>query len=78
VEVQPVEEEIEESSQNCSDSEDSSSSQSTSTVEAEDIESDLENLEEHYYSDLRQYTAVLERFLSLPTAWPLARLIVLK
>ena len=48
VEVQPVEEEMEESSPNCSDSEASSSSQSTSTVEAEDVESDLEDLEEHY------------------------------
>ena len=91
----------EESSQNCSDSEDSSSSQSSSTTEAEDIESDLESLEEHYYSDLRGYTATLERdfsqhlnrqqlnnqewnfhggregiqrFLTLPTTWPLARL----
>ena len=91
----------EESSQNCSDSEDSSSSQSSSTTEAEDIESDLESLEEHYYSDLRRYTATLERdfsqhlnrqqlnnqewnfhggregiqrFLTLPTTWPLARL----
>ena len=36
--------EIEESSQNCSDSEDSSGSQSSSTVESEDIESDLEVL----------------------------------
>ena len=73
----------------------------SSTVEAEDIESDLESLEEHYYSHLRQYSATLERdfpahyttqqlnaqewdfdgdregiprFLSLPTTWPLARL----
>ena len=60
-EAQPVEEVKEESSQNCSDSEDSSGSQSSSTVEAEDIESDLESLEEHYYSDLRQYSATLER-----------------
>ena len=43
------------------DSEDSSGSQSASTVEAEDIESDLESLEEHYYSNLRQYSATLER-----------------
>ena len=56
-----MEDVIEESSQNCSDSEDSSGSQSSSTVEAEDIESDLESLEEHYYSDLRQYSATLER-----------------
>ena len=35
----------EESSQNCCDSEDSSGLQSASTVEAEDIESDLESLE---------------------------------
>ena len=101
IETQPVEEVKEESSQNCSDSEDSSSSQSSSTTEAEDIESDLESLEEHYYSDLRGYTATLERdfsqhlnrqqlnnqewnfhggregiqrFLTLPTTWPLARL----
>ena len=101
IEAQPVEEVKEESSQNCSDSEDSSDSQSSSTAEAEDIESDLESLEEHYYSDLRQYSATLERdfsahftnqqlntqewnfhggregiqrFLSLPTTWPLARL----
>ena len=101
IEIQPVEEAKEESSQNCSDSEDSSSSQSSSTTEAEDIESDLESLEEHYYSDLRGYTATLERdfsqhlnrqqlnsqewnfhggregiqrFLTLPTTWPLARL----
>ena len=96
-----MEEVKEESSQNCSDSEDSSSSQSSSTTEAENIESDLESLEEHYYSDLRRYTATLERdfsqhlngqqlnnqewnfhggregiqrFLTLPTTWPLARL----
>ena len=96
-----MEEVKEESSQNCSDSEDSSSSQSSSTAEAEDIEGDLESLEEHYYSDLRRYSATLERdfssqftsqqlntqewnfhggregiqrFLTLPTTWPLARL----
>ena len=101
IEAQPLEEVKEESSQNCSDSEDLSSSQSSSTTEAEDIESDLESLEEHYYSDLRRYTATLERdfsehlnsqqlnnqewnfhggpegiqrFLTLPTTWPLARL----
>ena len=72
-----------------------------STVEAEDVESDLEDLEEHYYFNLRRYSAFLERdrprhyttqqlnaqewafpgrrdglerFLSLPTTWPLARL----
>ena len=100
VEVQQVEEQVEESSPNCSDSEASSSSQSTSTVEAEDVESDLEDLEEHYYSNLRRYSAFLERdrprhyttqqlnaqewvfpggrdglerFLSLPATWPLAR-----
>ena len=100
-EEQPVEEEKEESCQDCSDSEGSSSSHSSGATEAEDIESDLESLEEHYYSDLRQYTANLElafskqlnrqqlnnqewdfnggregiqRFLTLPTTWPLARL----
>ena len=35
--------------------------QSTSTVEAEDVESDLEDLEEHYYSNLRRYSAILDR-----------------
>ena len=63
-EVQPVEEVKEESCQDCSDSEDSSSSQSSSTTEADDIESDLESLEEHYYSDLRRYTANLESAFS--------------
>ena len=75
--------------------------QSTSTVNAEDVESDLEDLEEHYYSNLRRYSSILERdrprhyttqqlnaqewnfhggrdgldrFLSLPATWPLARL----
>ena len=61
VEVQPVVDEKEESSPNGSDSEASSSSQSTSTVDAEDVESDLEDLEEHYYSHLRRYSATLER-----------------
>ena len=101
IEAQPLDEVKEESSQNCSDSEDSSSSQSSSTAVAEDIESDLESLEEHYYSDLRRHSATLERdfstqftsqqlntqewdfhggregiqrFLTLPTTWPLARL----
>ena len=96
-----MEEVKEDSSQNCSDSEDSSSSHSSSTTEAEDIESDLASLEEHYYSDFRRYTATLERafsvhlnsqqvnnqewnfqggregiqrFLTLPTTWPMARL----
>ena len=45
---------------NCFDSE-ASSSQSTSTVEAEDVESDVEDLEEHYFSNLRRYSAILER-----------------
>ena len=63
-EVQPVEEVKEESCQDCSDSEDSSSSQSSSTTEADDIESDLESLEEHYYSDLPRYTANLESAFS--------------
>ena len=64
IEAQPLDEVKEESSQNCSDSEDSSSSQSSSTAEAEDIESDLESLEEHYYSDRRRYSATLERDFS--------------
>ena len=103
VEAQPVVDEKEESSPNGSDSEASSSSQSTSTVDAEDVESDLEDLEEHYYSHLRRYSAILERdrprhytpqqmkaqewdfhggrdglerFLSLPATWPLARLML--
>ena len=59
--VQSVVDEKEESSPNGSDSEASSSSQSTSTVDAEDVESDLEDLEEHYYSHLRRYSATLER-----------------
>ena len=59
-----MEEVKEDSSQNCSDSEDSSSSHSSSPTEAEDIESDLESLEEHYYSDLRRYTVTLERAFS--------------
>ena len=62
--MQPVEEVKEDSSQNCSDSENSSSSHSSSTIEAEDIESDLESLEEHYYSDLRRYTVTLETAFS--------------
>ena len=61
VEVQPAVDEMEESSPNGSDSEASSSSQSTSTVEAEDVESDLEDLEKHYYSNLRRYSTILER-----------------
>ena len=98
-EAQPVEEVKEDSSQNCSDSENSSSSHSSSTTEAENIESDLESLKEHHYSDLRRYTVTLERafsahlnsqqlnnqewqggrggtqrFLTLPTTWPMARL----
>ena len=63
-EEQPVEEEKEESCQDCSDSESSSSSHSSGATEAEDIESDLQSLEEHNYSDLRQYTANLERAFS--------------
>ena len=61
MEVQHVEEQVAESSPNCSDSEASSSSQSSSTVEAEDVESDLEDLEEHYCSNLRRYSASPER-----------------
>ena len=64
IEEQPVEEVKEESCQDCSDTEDSSSSQSSSTTEADNIESDLESLEEHYYSDLRRYTANLESAFS--------------
>ena len=59
-EEQPVEEVKEESCQDCSDSEDSSSSQSSGTTAADDIESDSESLEEHYYSDLSRYAANLE------------------
>ena len=101
LEVQQVEEQVAASSPNCSDSDASSSSQSSSTAEAGGVESDLEDLEEHYYSNLRRYSAFLDRdrprhyntqqlnaqewtfsggrdglqrFLSLPTTWPLARL----
>ena len=99
--VQPVVDEEAESSPNGSDSEASSSSQTTSTVNAEDVDSDLEELANHYYSPLRRYSTTLERgrprcyttqelfaqewdfqggrdglerFLSLPATWPLARL----
>ena len=99
--VQPVVDEEAESSPNGSDSEASSSSQTTSTVNAEDVDSDLEELADHYYSPLRRYSTTLERgrprryttqelfaqewdfqggrdglerFLSLPATWPLARL----
>ena len=61
LEVQQGEEQVAASSPNCSDSEASSSSQSSSTAEAEDVESDLEDLEEHYYSNLRRYSAFLDR-----------------
>ena len=98
LEVQQVEEQVAASSPNCSDSDASSSSQSSSTAEAGGVESDLEDLEEHYYSNLRRYSAFLDRdrprhyntqqlnaqewafsggrdglqrFLSLPTTWPL-------
>ena len=68
IKEQPVEGVKEESCQDCSDTEDSfedsSSSQSSSTTEADDIESDLESLEEHYYSGLRRYTANLESAFS--------------
>ena len=63
-EEQLVEEEKEENCQDCSDSESSSSSHSSEVTEVEDIESDLESLEEHYYSYLRQYTANLEQAFS--------------
>ena len=88
--------------QNCSDSEDSSGRNHPAQLSLRTLKSDLESLEEHYYSDLRQYSATLERdfpahyttqqlntqewdfdghregiqrFLSLPTTWPLARLV---
>ena len=59
--VQPVVDEEAESSPNGSDSEASSSSQTTSTVNAEDVDSDLEELADHYYSPLRRYSTTLER-----------------
>jgi len=68
--VQPVVDEKEESSPNGSDSEASSSFQSTSTVDAEDVESDLEELEEHYYFPLRRYSATLERGRPIVTTLP--------
>ena len=52
VEVQQVEEQVAETP-NCSDSE--------ASVDAEDVESDLEDLEEHYYSNLQRYSKFLER-----------------
>ena len=55
-----VDEEVD-SSPNGSDSEASSSSQTASTVNAEDVDTDLEELEDHYYSPLRRYSATLER-----------------
>ena len=42
-------------------SEVSSSSQTTSTVDAKDVESDLKELEEPYYSPVRRYSTTLER-----------------
>ena len=63
--IQPNAEEEVDSSPNGSDSEASSSSQTASTVEAEDVDTDLENLEDHYYSSLRRFSATLER--SRPT-----------
>jgi len=44
------------SSPNGSDSEASSSSQTASTVNAEDVDTDLEELEDHYYSSLRKFS----------------------
>ena len=61
LEVQQGAEQVAASSPNCSDSEASSSSQSSSTAEAEDVESELEDLEEHYYSNLRRYSVFLDR-----------------
>ena len=101
--IQPDVDKEEDSSPNGSDSEASSSSQTASTVNAEDVDTDLEELEDHYYSPLRRYSATLERgrprrrrytdqelfaqewdfqggrdglerFLSFPATWPLARL----
>ena len=59
--IQPdVEEEVDRSP-NGSDSEASSSSQTASTVDAEDVDTDLEELEDHYYSPLRRFSTILER-----------------
>ena len=103
VNIQPNAEEEVDSSPNGSDSETSSSSQTASTVDAKDVDTDLEDLEDHYYSPLRRFSATLERcrpakkqytqqelfgqtwdfhkgrdglqrFLTLPPTWPLARL----
>ena len=49
------------SSPNGSDSETLSSSQTASTVDADDVETDLEDLEDHYSSPLRRFAATLER-----------------
>ena len=91
------------SSPNGSDSEASSSSQTASTVNAGDVDTDLEELQDQYYSSLREFSDTMEqgrpanrhctpqelfaqewdfkggrdglqRFLSLPPTWPLARL----
>ena len=60
MEIQPNAEEKVDSSPNGSDSETSSSSQTASTVDADDVDTDLEDLEDHYYSSLRRYAATLE------------------
>ena len=60
--VQPVVDEEVESSPNGSDSEASSSFQTSSTVNAEDVDSDLEELADHYYSPLAE-------ILDYPRAW---------
>jgi len=59
--IQPDMDEEVDSSPNGSDSEASSSSQTASAVNAEDVDTDLEELEDHYYSPLRRYSATLER-----------------
>ena len=49
------------SSPNGFDSEASSSSQSASTVDAEDVDTDFEELQDHYYSSLREFSDIIER-----------------
>ena len=49
------------SSPNGSDSEASSSSQTASTVNARDVDTDLEELQDQYYSSLREFSDTMEQ-----------------
>ena len=59
MEIQPNAEEKVDNSPNGFDSETSSSSQTASTVDADEVDTDLKDLEDHYYSSLRRYAATL-------------------